>query len=222
MNRRSLTRHSAVLAAAVGVALVTGLAAPTTASAGSLLSPDTATVSLLPTPQLDANNQFIPGTSSGISATVNLSENGLLMTANGTSTGFNPSNQYVSLIYGVQSNSDVTLPITPPGPCVDDGTLGDVIVNTPGAIAFSPVATIRMFQGLWLGNQLATVKTTDPLTGLFILQGKTMSVRQPTLTLDPLNLFTDIRPQIFKIMACGIIQPTNGTYTAAYPVIPGT
>ncbi|MBA2553060.1 MAG: hypothetical protein H0V10_05085, partial [Geodermatophilaceae bacterium] len=222
MNRRSLTRHSAVLAAAVGVALVTGLAAPTTASAGSLLSPDTATVNMLPTPQLDANNQFIPGTSSGVSATVNLSENGLLLTGNGTATGLNPNNQYVSLIYGLGSNSDVTLPITGRGPCVDDGQLGDVIVNTPGAVAFSPVATVRMLQGLWVGSNLVSVKATDPLTGLFLIQGKTMSIRQATLPLNPLNLFNDIRPQIFKIQACGIIVPTNGTYTAAYPPIPGT
>lgn len=229
MNLRSLSRHSAFLAATAGLALGATLIAPTGANAGSLLSPDTATVSLLPTPQLDPITlQPIPGTSSGVSATVNLTENGLTLLANGTATGLDPNSSYVSLIYGLQSNSDVTLPFTGRGPCVDDGTLGDIIVQTPGAVAFSPVATIRMLQGMWLppllggAPQLVTAKTTDPLTGLFLIQGKTMSIRKATLPLNPLNLFNDIRPQVFQIQACGLIQPTNGTYTAAYPVVPGT
>lgn len=229
MNFRSMSRRSALLAASVGVVLAVGLAAPTTASAGTITDPDTAVVQLLSTPQLNPITlQPIAGTSSGVSGTVNLTENGTTLMGNGTATGMDPNSQYVSLIYGLQSNSDVTLPFTGPGPCVDDGTLGDVFVQTPGAVAFSPAATVRMLQGLWVPpllsttSTLATVKLTEQTTGIALIQGKTMSVRKATLPLNPINLFTDIRPQVFQIQACGIIQPTNNTYIAAYPPIPGT
>lgn len=223
MHVRSLTRRSAFVAASVGLALGASLIAPTGASAGSLLSPDTASVTFRSVPQIDPNTlQFIPGTSSGVTGSASISENGLLLTTNGTAQGLDPNAQYVSLIYGLGSNADVTG--NTPGLCADDGSLGDVIIQSPGAVAFSPVATVRMLQGAWLPSLLggppglSTVKTTDPLTGIFLIQGKTMSIRKATLPLDMLNLFRDIRPQIFQLQACGLITPTNGTYTAAYPV----
>lgn len=214
MSIRSLSRRSAVIAASAGLALGATMLAPTTASAGTITSPDMGTV------------QFVQFQGSGISGTANLSDNGLLLTANGTATGLDPNSQYISLIYGLQSNSDVTPPLTGRGPCVDDGTLGDVIVQSPGAVAFSPVATIRMLQGMWLppllggAPALVTAKSTDALTGITLQQGKTMSIRKATLPLNPINLFQDIRPQVFNLMACGIIVPQN--YTAAYSPIPGT
>lgn len=214
MRFMNLTRRTAVVAATAGLALGATLLAPTGANAGTITNPDMATAQLV---------QF---QGSGISATVNLSDNGLLLTANGTSTGMDPNSQYISLIYGLQSNSDVTPPLTGPGPCVDDGTLGDVIPVGPGAVQFSPVATLRMLQGMWLPPllggppTLVTVKSTDQVTGITLLQGKTVSIRKATLPLNPLNLFNDIRPQIFNLMACGIIVPQN--YTPAYSPIPGT
>lgn len=214
MKLQTLSRRTAVIAATAGLALGATLLAPTTASAGTLFNPDLATAQLV---------QF---NNSGISANVTLSDNGLLLSTNGTATGLDPNAQYISLIYGVNSNSDVTPPTTGLGPCVDDGTLGDVIPVGPGAVQFSPVATVRMLQGMWLPTllgsppALATVKSTDALTGITLLQGKTMSIRRATQLMNPLTLFTDIRPQIFNLMACGIIVPTN--YTPAYSPIPGT
>lgn len=217
MNVRSLSRRSAFVTVAVGMALGASLLAPTGANAGTPTVPDTATATLLPTPLVDPNtNQFIPGTSTNVNASMNFSENGLLLSSSGTATGLNPNNQYVSLIYGLASNANVTLPITPPGPCVDDGTLGAVISQSPGNVIFSPVATIRMFQGLWFppnpANGVANFsgnKSTDPATGIFLRQGNTVSIRQATLALDPAFLFTDIRPQVFVIQACGVINPNN-------------
>jgi len=115
----------------------------------------------------------------------------------------------VSLVYGLQSNADVTGG-TPPGPCIDDGTLGGGPIDrvAQGAVLFSPVATTRMLLGAWpaLGiNRTATfVKPTASPSGVTLDQIKTVSIRQPVLPLLP-NIFLDIRPQIFNIRACGLI-----------------
>lgn len=227
MNIRSLSRRGAVVAASVGIALTAQMAGPTTANAGDMLSPDTATATLLATPVIDPNtNRPIAGSSTGVTATMNFSENGVLLSSSGTAQGLDPNSQYVSLIYGLASNADVTTTTvngitnftTPPGPCVDDGTLGLLISQSPGNVVFSPVATVRMLQGMWLGNSFSGNKLTDPLTGILLAQGKTVSIRKATLQLDPMILFSDLRPQVFTIQACGLIRPTNNTYVAAYPV----
>lgn len=231
MKLQSLSRRTAVVAATAGLALGATLLAPTTASAGDIFSPDTARATLLSTPVIDPNtNRPIAGSSTGVTANMSFSENGLLLSSSGTAQGLDPNSQYISLIYGLNSNADVTTTTvngitnftTPPGPCVDDGTLGYLISQSPGNVVFSPVATIRMLQGLWLGNSFSGNKLTDPVTGILLAQGKTVSIRKTTLQLDPMFLFSDIRPQVFTIQACGLIVPTNGTYTAAYPIPPGS
>lgn len=225
MNFRSLTRQSALVAASAGIALVAGLAAPTTANAGSALVPDTASATLAAAPVIDPNtNQPIKGSSTGVTATMTFSENGLLLSSSGQANGLDPNSSYVSLIYGLASNADVTTKDvngvtvfnTAPGPCVDDGTLGLLISQSPGNVVFSPVATIRMLQGMWFPpnpangvSNFSGVKSVDPLTGIFLRQGNTVSIRKAALQLDPAILFTDIRPQVFTIQACGLINPNN-------------
>lgn len=146
---------------------------------------------------------------SGITATLNFVDNGATLSVTGQSNGMSPLGQYVSLIYGLNSNADVTGG-TPPGPCVDDGTLGGGPIDqvAQGAVLFSPQATTRMLLGPWplLGvNRTASfVKPTVPPGGVRLNQVKTVSIRQPVLPLLP-NIFLDIRPQIFNLRACGLI-----------------
>lgn len=52
------------------------------------------------------------------------SDDNQFLTVTGTATGMRPFAQYFSLVYGIYSNADVSFPLTGPGPCVDDGTLG--------------------------------------------------------------------------------------------------
>lgn len=213
MNLRSRTRRSAaVVATSLGIALAASLATPTTANAGSLLFPDTATANL---------QQFtLAGVPSNITATMNFSDNGLLLSASGQALNLDPNSQYVSLLYGRNSNADPNN--INPGPCVDDGTLGAVISQAPGAVLFSPVATSRMLLGLWgppvpqfpNGNIAANFIGTKPVVtplGVTLKEVNTVSIRRATTQLDPLNLFSDIRPQVFQLMACGLVIPNNYT-----------
>lgn len=222
MSLPGLARRGAVVAAGMGLVLTAQLAGPTSASAASPLFPDTARSTLMPTPLVGSDGQFIPGTTTGVTANMSFTDNSLLLSTSGTAQGLSPNFQYVSLIYGLRSNADVA-GNTAPGPCVDDGTLGAVISQSPGNVLFSPVATTRMLQGLWFppdpvtgtARFSSTKPTVTPL-GITIREGKTVSIRQATNYLDALNLFSDLRPQVFVIQACGLIIPNN--YPAAYPI----
>jgi hypothetical protein len=200
-ERRVLTRPRALKLTAVLVGLC-ALGALTVGIpfAGAASSPGTAVANLLP----------VGG--SGITATLNFVDNGSTLRVTGQARGMQPLGQYVSLIYGLQSNADVT-GNTPPGPCVDDGTLGGGPIDqiAQGAVLFSPVASARMLLGPWplLGiNRTARfVKPTTSPLGVRLDQVKTVSIRQPVLPLLP-NIFLDIRPQIFNMRACGLIVAT--------------
>lgn len=218
MNIRSLSRRGAVVPASLGLALTAQVAGPGSANAGSILFPDTATASLQ---QFTLNINGTP-VSSNITANMTFSDNGVNLSASGQALNLDPNSQYVSLVYGRNSNADVTPPLTGPGPCVDDGTLGAVISQAPGAVLFRPVATTRMLLGLWgptvpqfpNGNMAANIIANKPVVtplGVHLKEVNTVSIRRPTLQLDPLNLFSDLRPQVFQLMACGQIIPNNYT-----------
>ncbi|MCP9486257.1 MAG: hypothetical protein MSC30_10375 [Gaiellaceae bacterium MAG52_C11] len=187
-------------AGALGLLAATALVVGLTPAGAQGTSPGTAT----------ANLRSVGG--SGITATLNFVDDGSTLSVTGQSSGMSPLGQYVSLVYGLRSNADVTGG-TPPGPCVDDGTLvgGAIDQVAQGAVLFSPTATARMLLGAWplLGvNRTVTfVKPTASPAGVKLNQVKTVSIRQPVLPLLP-NIFLDIRPQIFNIRACGLIVGT--------------
>lgn len=193
---RSIRRS--VVALGVAGALLLVLLAPSAEAQST--SPGTATANLLPVGN------------SGITATLNFVDNGRTLTVTGSARGMSPMGQYISLAYGLNSNADVT-GATPPGPCVDDGTLGGGPIDqvAQGAVLFSPVATARMLLGPWpLLGVNRTAYFSKPVTapnGVGLDDVKTVSIRQPVLPLLP-NIFLDIRPQIFNIRACGLIVAT--------------
>lgn len=133
-------------------------------------------------------------------ATVTLTDNGLTVTAMGTGVNFDPFSEYVSLMYGLQS-----VPVTTNGvpPCADDGTLG-----APAE------ATARMFLGAWLpivGTQRALVGV-NALTGLE--EVRTVSIRRAGGSItDPGTILLpgDVRPKVFQIRSCGLINVTRGS-----------
>jgi hypothetical protein len=135
----------------------------------------------------------------------------------GTATGMRSFAQYVSLVYGNKSNADVDPPLTPPGPCVDDGTLGFTIPDdVRGDLLFDPTAMQRMLLGPWRGSGLLglvfggstrtlyVTKPTNSLVGTRLNEIKTVSIRQATVPLLP-DVTTDLRPQTFTLVACGEI-----------------
>jgi hypothetical protein len=147
------------------------------------------------------------------------SDDGQLLTAVGTATNMRPFAQYVSLVYGLKSNADVSFPLTPPGPCVDDGTLGLAIPDDQrGDLLFDPTAMQRMLLGSWRGSgllggvvggqtrMLQVTKPTNPLVGTKLEEIKTVSIRQAMVPLLP-DLTADLRPQAFVLVACGEIVP---------------
>lgn len=163
-----------------------------------------------------------PVNNSGVSAQLMFSESddGNLLTVSGSANGMQLLGIYVSLVYGLQSNADVVPPFTPPGPCVDDRTLGvepaPIPSGMPGDLIFSPSATVRMFlPSLWAGplglpvgasRSLNVTKPTISPLGVHLNEIKTVSIRQATIPLLP-NILQDIRPQLFAIRACGEIRP---------------
>ncbi|MGH3692912.1 MAG: hypothetical protein ACRDRX_02725 [Pseudonocardiaceae bacterium] len=163
-----------------------------------------------------------PVNNSGVSAQLMFTESddGNLLTVAGTANGMQLLGIYVSLVYGLQSNADVVPPFTPPGPCVDDRTLGvepaPIPSGMPGDLIFSPSATVRMFlPSLWSGllglpvgasRSLNVTKPTAAPIGVRLDEIKTVSIRQATIPLLP-NILQDIRPQLFAIRACGEIRP---------------
>lgn len=166
------------------------------------------------TPTTTAVAQLAPVGGSGISGTLYFTDNGPTLSVSGNASGMQLFGQYVSLVYGLNSNADVTGQ-TPPGPCADDGTLGEGIFNQGGgSVLFSPVATTRMLLGAWplVGTSrtlpVPWVKPTDSPGGVGLDEVRTVSIRQPVLPLLP-NIFQDIRPQVFNLRACGLIQPTS-------------
>ena len=172
----------------------------------------------------------IPG--STVSATMQFveSDDGSTLSISGTATGMAPLGVYVSLFYGLQSNADVTPPFTPPGPCVDDQTLGAVIppgTVTPGNIVFDPTFASRMLIGVWqqapgtggLGGALKgvlggltplgtsrvlslTKPTASPL-GVHLNEVLTVSIRRVA---PGLSTFNDFRPQFFPLQCCGQVM----------------
>ncbi|MGH3943300.1 MAG: hypothetical protein ACRDTG_32685 [Pseudonocardiaceae bacterium] len=163
-----------------------------------------------------------PVNNSGVSGQLFFTESddGSLLTVAGTANGMQLLGIYVSLVYGLQSNADVTPPFTGPGPCVDDRTLGVEPApfpgGNPGDLIFSPSATARMFlPSLWSGalglpvgtsRSLNVTKPTIAPLGVRLNEIKTVSIRQATIPLLP-NILQDIRPQLFSIRACGEIIP---------------
>ncbi len=81
-----------------------------------------------------------PVNNSGVSAQLMFSESddGNLLTVAGTANGMQLLGIYVSLVYGLQSNADVIPPFTPPGPCVDDRTLGVEPAPIPSGMPANP------------------------------------------------------------------------------------
>jgi hypothetical protein len=160
---------------------------------------------------------------SGISGTLTLSQSddGSLLTVKGNATGFGLLGRvFVSLAYGLGSNAQVD-PFDPQKPpCADDRSFDveppPIGGNDPGDVIFSPVATARMLLGVWggvlglpiLGNTRSldvTKPTTSPL-GVRLNQIKTISIREATLLdVTNLNILRDVRPQLFKLRACGLI-----------------
>lgn len=163
-----------------------------------------------------------PVNNSGVSGQLMFSESddGNLLTVSGTANGMQLLGIYVSLVYGLQSNADVVPPFTPPGPCVDDRTLGvepaPIPSGMPGDLIFSPSATVRMLlPSVWAGplglpvgasRSLNVTKPTIAPLGVHLNEIKTVSIRQATIPLLP-NILQDIRPQLFAIRACGEIKP---------------
>lgn len=163
-----------------------------------------------------------PVNNSGVTAQLMFTESddGNLLTVAGTANGLQLMGIYVSLVYGLLSNADVTPPFTPPGPCVDDRTLGvepaPIPSGMPGDLIFSPSATARMLlPALWSGllglpvgasRSLNVTKSTVAPLGVHLNEIKTVSIRQATVPLLP-NILQDIRPQLFSIRACGEIIP---------------
>lgn len=159
------------------------------------------------------------------------SDDGSTLTVSGSASGLAPLGIYVTLVYGLGSNADVTPPFTPPGPCVDDQTLGAVLPPgsvIPGGLVFDPTAMTRMLIGVWnvqplggvggllggvLGGGLGGVlKTTGTLlvtkptalpAGVHLNEINTVSIRRVAPTL---STFNDFRPQSFPLQCCGQIM----------------
>lgn len=158
------------------------------------------------------------------------SDDGQTLIISGTAKGFAPLGVYVSLMYGLQSNADVTPPFTPPGPCVDDQTLGAVMPAgsvIPGGLLFDPSAMTRMLIGVWnvqpsggvtgvlrglLGGGAGILQTTGTLQvskstasplGVHLNEVNTVSIRRAA---PGLSTFNDFRPQNFPLQACGQIM----------------
>ena len=169
----------------------------------------------IPGSTVSANMQFVE------------SDDGSTLSITGTATGMAPLGVYVSLVYGLQSNADVTPPFTPPGPCVDDHTLGMVMppgVVTPGSILFDPTFASRMLVGVWqqapasgvlggilrrlpipLGTDrvLSITKPTAAPLGVNLNEVLTVSIRRVA---PGLSTFNDFRPQFFPLQCCGQIM----------------
>jgi len=180
---RSRFARVVLLAAAL---LVVALLAPATASAQS---------SGTRTARANLNAVPSPGGNTGVSGQINFSDDGNLLSFSGTAAGMASLSQYVSLVYGRNSNANLTS--TAPPPCADDGTLG-----APAE------ATLRMFLGEWF----PVVGTTRSLVGTNALVGleeiNTTSIRRVNIPVfNPNMLLTggDIRPQTFQLQACGLI-----------------
>lgn len=172
----------------------------------------------------------LPGSSVSAQLQFVESDDGTTLTVSGTAKGFAPLGVYVTLVYGLQSNADVTPPFTPPGPCVDDQTLGAVLPAgsvIPGGLLFDPTAMSRMLIGVWnvqpggglgglagglLGGGAGILKTTGTLQvtkstaspqGVRLNEINTVSIRRAA---PGLSTFNDFRPQSFPLQACGQIM----------------
>ena len=160
------------------------------------------------------------------------SDDGQTLFVSGTANNFAPLGVYITLVYGLQSNADVTPPFTVPGPCVDDQTLGAVLPAgsvIPGGLMFDPSAMTRMLIGVWnvqptggviglAGNLLrgrggagilqttgtlqVSKSTASPL-GVHLNEVNTVSIRRAA---PGLSTFNDFRPQNFPLQACGQIM----------------
>lgn len=164
----------------------------------AMLVPATATAQSSGTRTARANLNAVPssGGNTGVSGQINFSDDGNLLSFSGTASGMASLSQYVSLVYGRNSNANVYS--TSPPPCADDGTLG-----APAE------ATLRMFLGEWF----PVVGTTRSLVGTNALVGleeiNTTSIRRVNIPVfNPNMLLTggDIRPQTFQLQACGLIR----------------
>ncbi|MGH3943219.1 MAG: hypothetical protein ACRDTG_32275, partial [Pseudonocardiaceae bacterium] len=146
---------------------------------------------------------------------------GSQLTVKGTATGFGLLGRvFVSLAYGLGSNAQVD-PFDPAKPpCADDRSFDieppPIGGNNPGDVIFSPLATARMLLGVWggilgtpiLGDKrtLDVTKLTASPIGVRLNQIKTISIREATLPdVTNLNILKDVRPQLFKLRACGLI-----------------
>lgn len=165
-----------------------------------------------------------PFNGSGISGTLILrqSDDGGTLSISGNAKGFQNGRVYVSLVYGLGSNADVDVPLTPPGPCVDDRSFNivpaPVISDRPGDITFDPVATKRMLIGVWKGalgqfllggeRSLGEENPTSAPVGVRLEEIATISIREVAIpNLTSLNFLRDARPQLFQLRACGQIVP---------------
>ncbi len=158
------------------------------------------------------------------------SDDGQTLIVSGTAKGLAPLGVYVTLVYGLQSNADVTPPFTPPGPCVDDQTLGVALPAgsvIPGGLLFDPGAMTRMLIGVWNVQPLGGVgglvggllrggggvlktsgtlqvsKSTQTPMGVHLNEVNTVSIRRAA---PGLSTFNDFRPQSFPLQACGQIM----------------
>jgi len=174
----------------------------------------------------------IPGSTVSAHMQFTEADDGSTLSITGTATGMAPLGVYVSLVYGLQSNANVVAPFTPPGPCVDDQTLGAVIppgVVTPGNIIFDPTFASRMLVGVWqqapstgglggvlggvlgriipipLGTTrvLSLIKPTASPLGVHLNEVLTVSIRRVA---PGLSTFNDFRPQFFPLQCCGQIM----------------
>lgn len=196
-------------------------------------------------PTKNANLQAVGG--SGITATMKFVEGSTNITITGTAAGLpQPTTAYVSLAYGVNSNANVNGPNpcrddgTLGAVLLDPNNILNLLGNPllasvaaalsaalgpfspvnnppPGGVMFSPMATARMFLGVWsmgaadpnnpgkfLANFGPVVKPRTGPNGIKLSQVATVSIRQPQFPLLP-NPVTDARPQIFQLRACGAI-----------------
>lgn len=164
----------------------------------AMLVPATATAQSSGTRTARANLNAVPssGGNTGVSGQINFADDGNLLSFSGTASGMASLSQYVSLVYGRNSNANIYS--TSPPPCADDGTLG-----APAE------ATLRMFLGEWF----PVVGTTRSLVGTNALVGleeiNTTSIRRVNIPVfNPNMLLTggDIRPQTFQLQSCGLIR----------------
>lgn len=173
---------------ATAALLLVALLVPATASAQTPTGTRTARANLNAVPS--------PGGNTGVSGQINFADDGNLLSFSGSASGMASLSQYVSLVYGRNSNANVYS--TAPPPCADDGTLG-----APAE------ATLRMFLGEWF----PVVGTTRSLVGTNALVGleeiNTTSIRRVNIPVfNPNMLLTggDVRPQTFQLQSCGLIR----------------